>query len=167
MHIECRSTKKSASTQSDVYSFGVVVLQMLTVHRSETCAVVVGAAPGPHGLARWVRSNFPDRVTMMLDPILQEEAPSHREEVVQVMALALHCTQEDPNDRPTMAEVRSSLRRIQSHDRTSTRFFAPLDVILDRSSGSNSYATLSNQDASFGALPTRREDEERYTLSFD
>ena len=131
---------------------------MLIVQRSEGSIV---AAPGPHGLPRWVRSNFPDRVTMMLDPVLRDEAPSRREEVVQVMALALHCTQEDPKDRPTMGEVRSSLLRIQSHDKTSTRFFSPLDVILDHSIGSNSYASLSNQEVSFGTLLAPREDEER------
>jgi hypothetical protein len=156
----------------------VVVLQMLVApqhqhqHRQHRKQRQEGDDGGE--LARWVRANFPDRVTMMLDPAFHEEPPSRREEMVQVMALGLHCTHESPEDRPTMPEARSSVLRIQSHDRTSARFLASLDDVLGRSVGSASYATLSNQELSFGTLPAaaaaaassssaaaRREDEER------
>jgi serine/threonine protein kinase len=179
---ECRGTSL-VTMKSDVYSFGVVVLQMLVAPHHQQHLQRQQAEGDHHGswgrLARWVRGNFPDRVTMMLDPAFHEEPPSRREEVVQLMALGLHCTHESPDDRPTMAEARSSVLRIQSHDRTSARFLAPLDDVLGRSIGSASYATLSNQELSFGTLPAaatvaaaaaassaRREDEERFELLF-
>lgn len=83
----------------DVYSFGVLTLE-----------VIKGEHPGD--LVSTLSSSPPD-TTLSLKSIsdhrLPEPTPEIKDEVLEIMKVALLCLQSDPQSRPTMLSISTAL----------------------------------------------------------
>ncbi|EAZ44661.1 hypothetical protein OsJ_29285 [Oryza sativa Japonica Group] len=102
------SDLRRASREADVYSFGVVLLEMLT-GRSPANAV-----PGFDGvdLPQWVRAVVHEEWTAeVFDASIADEAHAE-EEMMRLLKLAVECTEQRPERRPTMAEVAARIEHI-------------------------------------------------------
>ncbi|XP_028776250.1 cysteine-rich receptor-like protein kinase 10 [Neltuma alba] len=88
------------SEKSDVFSFGVISLEVISAKRnarsldSHNVDDLIS-----HAWRQW-RDQTPLEI---LDPILKEACPHN--EVMKCIQIGLLCVQENPNDRPTMANV--------------------------------------------------------------
>ena len=81
-----------------MYSFGVVMLELVTGKRP------VGPELGDKDLVRWVRGTIErNGVDAVLDPRLAGE--STRDEMGQVLDVALFCVSSLPINRPSMRSV--------------------------------------------------------------
>eukprot|EP01018_Ginkgo_biloba_P024363 Gb_40893 [translate_table: standard] len=120
---ECKRSE-SVTTKADVYSYGMVLLELLTLKRP-TCEEVEG------DLAGWVRSNLPDRSSQVLDPgLLTTSMGFKKKTMVRVLGLALMCTREDPERRPSMKDVLEMLIQIKNKSRSMAEVI-PLHDIED------------------------------------
>lgn len=93
------------TVKSDVYSFGVVLLEIITGKR----AIENSKAGGEQNLVSWARPLFQDRkkFKQMADPMLQGQYPLRG--LYQALAVAAMCVQEQPNMRPSIADVVTAL----------------------------------------------------------
>uniref|UniRef100_A0A0D6QUH1 Protein kinase domain-containing protein n=1 Tax=Araucaria cunninghamii TaxID=56994 RepID=A0A0D6QUH1_ARACU len=87
------------TTKSDVFSYGMVLLELLTLKRP-TSENVSG------DMAGWVRDKIHDSYGEVLDPaIFATATTSRKKKIKRVLGLALMCTRDDPETRPSMKEV--------------------------------------------------------------
>ncbi|EAZ09034.1 hypothetical protein OsI_31296 [Oryza sativa Indica Group] len=102
------SDLRRASREADVYSFGVVLLEMLTGRPP------ANAVPGFDGvdLPQWVRAVVHEEWTAeVFDASIADEAHAE-EEMMRLLKLAVECTEQRPERRPTMAEVAARIEHI-------------------------------------------------------
>uniref|UniRef100_J3NDN8 Receptor kinase-like protein Xa21 n=1 Tax=Oryza brachyantha TaxID=4533 RepID=J3NDN8_ORYBR len=104
------------STAVDVYSFGVLLLEMLTGKRP-TDAIFMDDL----SLISFVQTNFPDKITTIIDEYLQEDGDTLNKEaqsacdgrvhecIQSMLEIGLACTQQLPKERPNMQEVARKL----------------------------------------------------------
>lgn len=87
--------------KSDIYSYGVLLMEILTGKRSVDAEFGDG-----NSIVDWVRSKIK---TQGIDPILEKnvgaECASIKEEMIQMLRIALLCTCRNPTDRPSMRDV--------------------------------------------------------------
>jgi len=93
------------STKSDVYSYGVVLLELISRKKVvDDPSFVEGT-----DLVGWVTSTWEKTkgIDGIVDSGLEEEllASNLREEVEQMLLMALRCTKKHPDERPKMREV--------------------------------------------------------------
>ncbi|KAL9274218.1 Receptor-like protein [Drosera capensis] len=92
------------STESDVYSYGVVLLELLTRKRA-----LDPSFPEGMNIVGWTRSvwNNVDAIDLVVDPSILEEFDDSSvvTQVIDVLAVALQCTEKEARKRPTMREV--------------------------------------------------------------
>ncbi|KAI3767247.1 hypothetical protein L2E82_17338 [Cichorium intybus] len=99
------------SKESDVYSYGVVLLELLTRKK----AVDPSFADRLH-IVRWVRSIWNEKVEIGL--IMDEGVYNNRydsfvrEQVIEVLQLALRCTDSEASKRPSMRVVVKELEHV-------------------------------------------------------
>ncbi|KAL3510511.1 hypothetical protein ACH5RR_029912 [Cinchona calisaya] len=98
---------QEVSHKSDVYSFGVLLLELLTGKAP------LGASTTTTGveLPKWVRTMF--REKPILDVFDSEFVLQYQEfggQMVQILELAVCCTFQQPNRRPSMVAVLNQLR---------------------------------------------------------
>ncbi|KAI3767244.1 hypothetical protein L2E82_17333 [Cichorium intybus] len=99
------------SMESDVYSYGVVLLELLTRKK----AVDPSFADGLH-IVRWVRSVWNEKVEIGL--VVDEGVYNNRydsfvrEQVIEVLRLALRCTDSEASKRPSMRVVVKELEQV-------------------------------------------------------
>ncbi|KAK4787944.1 hypothetical protein SAY86_011777 [Trapa natans] len=94
----------SFSTKSDVFSFGIVVLEIISGKRN-TGFIQTKIARNvlTYAWRLWIEGNAVNLVEPML------EGNFNGEEAVKCIKLALLCVQNDPQDRPTMSNIVSTL----------------------------------------------------------
>ncbi|KAL1545193.1 putative serine/threonine-protein kinase pbl7 [Salvia divinorum] len=96
--------------KSDIYSFGVVLLEIITGRKA-----IDNRKSGPEAnLVSWARPLFKDRKRFhqMADPLLEGEYPVRG--LYQALAIAAMCVQEQPNMRPLVADIVTSLNYLAS-----------------------------------------------------
>ncbi|RCV14606.1 hypothetical protein SETIT_2G439300v2 [Setaria italica] len=124
------------SVKSDVYSFGVVLLELLTGRRSLPQSTT--GATSATTLVDWAKPQLGERrkVIRIMDTRLGGQYP--KKQANEVAALALRCLDNDPKNRPTMADgILPELEQLQqqSHHRSS---YASSTTPVHRSSGRHS-----------------------------
>ncbi|GLJ18207.1 hypothetical protein SUGI_0321980 [Cryptomeria japonica] len=106
---ECKRSEQT-TRKSDVYSYGVLLLELLTMRRP-TSEDIVGDLPG------WVRIKLCDGYPKSMDCVFYRTAStSAKKKMVRVLGLALICTRDDPERRPSMKEVLQMLRQIMKEN---------------------------------------------------
>lgn len=97
-------TFRIKSKESDVYSYGVVLLELLTRKKALDSSFEDG-----EDIVSWVRSAWSreEEIEHVIDPSLLEEFNDLcvREQVRNVLSLALWCTKEESSKRPSMRDV--------------------------------------------------------------
>ncbi|XP_054780866.1 receptor-like protein kinase isoform X2 [Prosopis cineraria] len=99
------NTYTTANTrESDVYSFGVVLFELITRKKAVDPSFKEGIE-----IVSWVRSLWQEArgIYKIIDSSLVEEVsdPNVLKRVINVLLVALRCTEEDPDMRPTMRDV--------------------------------------------------------------
>ncbi|KAB2072890.1 hypothetical protein ES319_A07G048300v1 [Gossypium barbadense] len=88
--------------KSDIYSFGVVLMEIISGKRSVESEFGDG-----HSIVDWVRSKIKnkDRIVDVLDKNVGATCASVREEMMQMLRIALLCSSCNPVERPSMRDV--------------------------------------------------------------
>ena len=105
------------SKESDVYSYGIVLLELITRKK-----VLDRSLYGETEIVCWVRSVWTEteEIEKIVDPRLLDEFidSSVMEQVIEVLSLALRCTEKEVSKRPSMKEVVKLLTRSSSSIRS-------------------------------------------------
>ena len=87
--------------KSDIYSYGVILLEIITGKRSVEPEFGEG-----NSIVDWVRSKLKTKdVEEVLDKSMGRSCSLIREEMKQMLRIALLCTSRSPTDRPPMRDV--------------------------------------------------------------
>ncbi|KAF7824843.1 leucine-rich repeat receptor-like protein kinase TDR [Senna tora] len=88
--------------KSDIYSFGVVLMELLTGKRSVDAEFGDG-----NSVVDWIRSKIKTKngIEGILDKNVGAGCGPIREEMIQMLRIALLCTSRNPADRPSMRDV--------------------------------------------------------------
>lgn len=103
------NTYTTANTrESDVYSFGVILLELITRKKAVDPSFMEGVE-----IVGWVRNLWQETggISKIIDSSLAVEVsnPNVLRRVINVFLVALRCTEEDPEMRPTMRDVINQL----------------------------------------------------------
>lgn len=116
----CHNIRR-VTEKSDVYSFGVVLLELVTgkpalIDHDPELESAEGAEFGPEQIVKWVHKRLQCVERVAVDDLLRREVFDPRlssscsssvgaNKMVNLLRVALHCTQNLPRQRPTMQEV--------------------------------------------------------------
>lgn len=97
--------------KSDVYSYGIVLLEMITGKKPADPSF-----PEGQHIIQWVQHHLHSQndPIELLDPKLKIHPDAEIHEMLQVLEIALLCTNHRAHDRPMMKDVAALLRRIQT-----------------------------------------------------
>uniref|UniRef100_A0A7N2N0T9 Protein kinase domain-containing protein n=1 Tax=Quercus lobata TaxID=97700 RepID=A0A7N2N0T9_QUELO len=111
---ELEATGK-VNEKTDVYKFGVVLLELLTGEDSDNI-IRLANDEGSNLVAYMHNRDQVCCINEIVDPaiLVGEGGASLEQQLQSVVDLALTCTEEDPERRPTMVDVTKELRRIES-----------------------------------------------------
>ncbi|XP_076940248.1 LRR receptor-like serine/threonine-protein kinase FLS2 [Bidens hawaiensis] len=100
---------RKVTTKVDVFSFGIILMEFMTGKRPTGLTEDDGTLPQliEHALSKGI-----DELIEIVDPVLASDIPTKHGVIKQILQLALSCTRADPDDRPDMNEILSSLTKI-------------------------------------------------------
>ncbi|XWS36996.1 hypothetical protein CRYUN_Cryun19dG0005400 [Craigia yunnanensis] len=103
----------TVSEKTDVYCFGILLMETFT-RKKPTDEIFNGEM----NLRRWICSSLPHAVDSIVDFTLlqshQEHLATDKARILSIMEVACCCTAELPNERMTMTEVETKLKRIKN-----------------------------------------------------
>jgi len=99
------------SEKSDVFSYGVVLLEIITGKKP----VDPSFPDGQQHVIQWVREHLNSQrdPVEIIDPKLQGHPDMQIQEMLQALGIALLCTSNRADDRPTMKDVAVLLKEIK------------------------------------------------------
>eukprot|EP00253_Pinus_taeda_P006152 PITA_06152 len=107
---------ETMSTKGDIYNYGILLLEMLTRERP-TNDMFFGAL----NLHKWVNLAFPSKVKEVIDHNLLRDVDGDQFEennvfncIFSLTQVALLCSKDSPNERPTMRDVVLVLERLRN-----------------------------------------------------
>lgn len=126
--------------KSDVYSFGVVLLEIISGKRP-----VDPSFPDGQHVIQWVRDYLKSKKdpVEILDPKLQGHPDMQVQEMLQALGIALLCTSNRFEDRPTMKDVVALLREIRQDPTTGVEAHKPNSCQVAKSTEVPSYSSSS------------------------
>nr|XP_016495461.1 PREDICTED: LRR receptor-like serine/threonine-protein kinase FLS2 [Nicotiana tabacum] len=104
---------RKVTTKVDVFSFGVIVMEIITKRRPTG---LTGADELPmtlHQIVQNAAANGINELIQIVDPNLASYVSKKQDVVEGLLKLALSCTSPDPEDRPDMEQVLSSLSKLR------------------------------------------------------
>lgn len=109
------------SKESDVYSYGVVLLELITRKKALDPSFVEGGTD----IVGWIRSvwSSTEDINKIADLSLREEFldSSIMDQLIDVLLVALRCTEKEPSRRPIMREVVKQLVKANATIRSKRR----------------------------------------------
>lgn len=126
--------------KSDVFSYGVVLLEIITGKKP-----VDPSFPENQHLIQWVRDHLKSKrdPVDIIDPKLQGHPDTQIQEMLQALGIALLCTSNRADDRPTMKDVVALLKEIR-HDHDPTTATAAGEVHKPANKSNKSSAEVSS-----------------------
>ncbi|KAJ0928053.1 putative protein kinase RLK-Pelle-LRR-XII-1 family [Helianthus annuus] len=103
---------RKVTTKVDVFSFGVIMMEFITRKRPTELPEGHGIHITLPQLIEQAISKGMTELIEVVDPDLASDLSSKHSVVEQILQLALCCTRPDPDDRPYMNEILSSLTKI-------------------------------------------------------
>lgn len=101
---------KDITEKSDIYGFGLILIELMT-GKSPTDAEFGIMHGNGSKILEWARYCYRDcHLDNWIDPIIRAQGSSHyRNQMVEIMNLALHCTAIDPTARPCATHIFKTL----------------------------------------------------------
>lgn len=126
--------------KSDVYSYGVVLLEIITGKKP-----VDPTFPDGHHVIQWVRDHLKSKQDPVdiIDPKLQGHPDTQIQEMLQALGIALLCTSNRAEDRPTMKDVVALLREIRHEPAVASEPHKPASKSPSKTSDVTSYSSTS------------------------
>ncbi|KAJ0797355.1 putative protein kinase RLK-Pelle-LRR-XII-1 family [Helianthus annuus] len=103
---------RKVTTKVDVFSFGVIIMEFITRKRPTGLTEDDGIQLTLPQLIEQALSKGMNELIEVVDPDLASDFATKHGVVEQILQLALCCTRTDPDDRPDMNEILSSLTKI-------------------------------------------------------
>ncbi|KAJ0762255.1 putative protein kinase RLK-Pelle-LRR-XII-1 family [Helianthus annuus] len=103
---------RKVTTKVDVFSFGVIIMEFITRKRPTELTEDDGIQITLPQLIEQALSKGTNELIEVVDPDLASDFDTKQGVVEQILQLALCCTRTDPDDRPDMNEILSSLTKI-------------------------------------------------------
>ncbi|KAM0003494.1 putative protein kinase RLK-Pelle-LRR-XII-1 family [Helianthus debilis subsp. tardiflorus] len=100
---------RKVTTKVDIFSFGIVMMEFIT--RKRPTRLTEDDITLPQLIEQSV-SNGINGLIEIVDPDLASDFSTKHDVVAQILQMALRCTRPDPDDRPDMNEILSSLTKI-------------------------------------------------------
>ncbi|CAA3015450.1 LRR receptor-like serine/threonine-protein kinase GSO2 isoform X2 [Olea europaea var. sylvestris] len=101
------------STTTDVYSYGIVLIETFTKKKPTS-----DIFDGEFTMRRWVFESFPNAIMQIVDTdlvnIVEENVRAKESFFKSIMGLALECTVELPQERPSMKDVPTRLKKFRN-----------------------------------------------------
>lgn len=101
-------------TKVDIFSFGIIVMEFLTKQRPTGLMEENGLPMSLHQLVEKALANGMKNILQVLDPMLASNISKEQEEIAEeLLKLALVCSNPNPDNRPNMNEVLSTLLKLK------------------------------------------------------
>lgn len=108
---------RKVTTKVDVFSFGIIVMEFLTKQRPTGLMEENGLPMSLHQLVEKALANGMKNILQVLDPMLASNISKEQEEIAEeLLKLALVCSNPNPDNRPNMNEVLSTLLKLKKEN---------------------------------------------------
>ena len=145
---------EAVSIKGDIHSYGILLLEILTRKRPTS-----DMFSGDLNLHKWVDQAFPNRVKEVIDHSLFSEVDEYDFErnnvckcIFSLLQFCLLCSNDSPNDRPTMRDVVMVLESLKEGLETNTvasrRSRRSISNLLSNTSATRNDAHASNAQSS-------------------